>query len=122
MLADFVTSSVTTHPNDGTVELKGMLDDIAAKPVLSGGRDSAADRQFQRVGLQAAEGKRAVDAGQFTHPTLTKNLPLGIHADNVQVTGTGVVSPLLEPERHHPGRPKQRPLLRQRVTVQPTVS
>ena len=37
VLGPFVTNSVTTHPSDGTVELKGMLNDIMAKPVVSGG-------------------------------------------------------------------------------------
>ena len=42
---------------------------------------------------------------------LTKNYPLGIHADSVQVTDSGVVSQVLDPERDDPDG-QRRPLLR----------
>ena len=65
ILGPFVTNSVTTHPSDGTIELKGMLDDITAKPVVSGNGLAAADRQLQRARLHAAQRDRAVDAGRL---------------------------------------------------------
>ena len=40
---------------------------------------------------------------------LTKNFPLGIHADSVQVTSYRCAEPLLDPERHHPLRWHQDP-------------
>ncbi len=36
ILGAFVTSSVVTHPADGTVELKGLLNNITAKPIVAG--------------------------------------------------------------------------------------
>ena len=91
MLGPFVTSSVTTHPADGTVELKGTLDDITAKPVVSG---SGIDLQIQSFNALAFTlPKESVQSALDTFTAnLTKNYPLGIHADSVQVTPAGVVS------------------------------
>jgi hypothetical protein len=90
LVGSFVTG-VTTHPNDGTIELQGALGSIVAKPqVVDNG-----------IGLQVV----SLTGLGFTLPretvqpaldafasTLTKNYPLGIHADSVQVTDSGVVS------------------------------
>jgi LmeA-like phospholipid-binding len=91
MLGPFVTSSVTTHPADGTVELKGTLDDITAKPVVSGTGIDLQIQSFNALGftLPKESVQTALDA--FTS-NLTKNYPLGIHADSVQVTDSGVIS------------------------------
>ena len=34
VLGEFVTSKVTTHPSDGTIELKGLLDGATLKPQI----------------------------------------------------------------------------------------
>ena len=51
LLGPFVTNSVTTHPSDGTIELKGMLDDITAKPVVSGNGLQLQMVSFNALGL-----------------------------------------------------------------------
>ena len=91
MLGPFVTSSVTTHPADGTVELKGTLDDITAKPVVSGTGIDLQIQSFNALGFTLPKESVQSALDTFT-ANLTKNYPLGIHADSVQVTPTGVVS------------------------------
>jgi len=91
VLGPFVTNSVTTHPSDGTVELKGMLDNITAKPVVSGNGLQLQITSFNALGFTMPKESVQSTLDDFTS-NLTKNFPLGIHADNVQVTDTGVVS------------------------------
>jgi hypothetical protein len=91
ILGAFVTSSVTTHPADGTIELKGMLDDIIAKPVVSGNGIELQIVNFNTLGFSMPRESVQSTLNEFT-AKLTKNYPLGIHADTVQVTSTGVVS------------------------------
>jgi hypothetical protein len=91
VLGPFVTNSVTTHPADGTVELKGMLDDITAKPVVSGNGLQLQIVSFNALGFTMPKESVQSTLDKFTSDQ-TKNFPMGIHADNVQVTDTGVVS------------------------------
>jgi LmeA-like phospholipid-binding len=91
VLGPFVTNSVTTHPNDGTVELKGMLDNITAKPVVSGNGLQLQIVSFNALGFTMPKESVQSTLDNFTSDQ-TKNFPLGIHADSVQVTSTGVVS------------------------------
>jgi hypothetical protein len=91
VLGPFVTNSVTTHPKDGTVELKGMLDNITAKPVVSGNGLQLQIVTFNALGFTLPRESVQSTLDDFTS-NLTKNYPLGIHADSVQVTDTGVVS------------------------------
>ena len=92
VLGPFVTNSVITHPADGTIELKGMLDDITTKPVVSGNGIAAADRQsFNALGFTMPRESVQSTLDAYT-ANLTGNYPLGIHADSVQVTSTGVTS------------------------------
>jgi LmeA-like phospholipid-binding len=91
VLGPFVTNSVTTHPSDGTVELKGMLDNITAKPVISGNGLQLQITSFNALGFTMPRESVQSTLDDFTS-NLTKNYPLGIHTDNVQVTDTGVVS------------------------------
>jgi uncharacterized membrane protein len=91
VLGPFVTNSVTTHPNDGTVELKGMLDNITAKPVVSGNGLSLQIVSFNALGFTMPKESVQSTLDKFTADQ-TKNFPMGIHADSVQVTDTGVVS------------------------------
>jgi hypothetical protein len=91
VLGPFVTSSVTTHPADGTIELKGMLDDITAKPVVSGTGLQLQIASFNALGFMMPKESVQATLDDFTS-NLTKNYPLGIHADSVQVTDSGVTS------------------------------
>lgn len=91
VLGPFVTNSVTTHPADGTIEMKGMLDDITAKPVVSGTGLELQIVSFNALGFTMPKESVQSTLDDFTS-NLTKNYPLGIHADSVQVTDTGVTS------------------------------
>jgi LmeA-like phospholipid-binding len=91
LLGPFVTNSVTTHPSDGTIELKGMLDDITAKPVVSGTGLQLQIVSFNALGVTLPKEAVQSTLDEFTS-NLTKNYPLGIHADSVEVTSTGVTS------------------------------
>ncbi|OBI96104.1 hypothetical protein A5660_09515 [Mycobacterium alsense] len=91
VLGPFVTNSVTTHPADGTIELKGMLDNITAKPVVSGKGLELQIVSFNALGFTMPKESVQSTLNDFTS-NLTKNYPLGIHADSVQVTDSGVTS------------------------------
>ncbi|MGB8387067.1 DUF2993 domain-containing protein [Mycobacterium sp.] len=91
VLGPFVTNSVTTHPTDGTIELKGMLDDLTTKPVVSGNGLELQILTFNALGFTMPKESVQSTLDDFTS-NLTKNYPLGIHADSVQVTSDGVVS------------------------------
>jgi hypothetical protein len=91
VLGEFVTSSVTTHPSDGTIELKGMLNDIVAKPVVSGNGIELQIVSFNTLGFSLPKESVQSTLNDYIG-NLTKNYPLGIHADSVQVTSTGVVT------------------------------
>ena len=91
VLGPFVTNTVTTDPKDGTIELKGMLNEIKAKPVISGNGLSLQIIDFNTLGFTMPKETVQSTLDDFT-ANLTKNYPLGIHADSVQVTSTGVQS------------------------------
>jgi hypothetical protein len=91
VLGPFVTNTVTTDPTDGTVELKGLLNDLKAKPVVSGNGLQLQIINFNTLGFTLPKESVQSTLDDFTS-NLTKNFPLGIHADSVQVTATGVES------------------------------
>lgn len=85
---------VKTNPSDGTVGLHGTFGDLVAKPQVTNNKLT-----LQVVSLSVLD-----ILGGFTLPResvqpaldtvtdkLAAELPLGIHADSVQVTDTGVV-------------------------------
>jgi hypothetical protein len=90
IVGSFVTG-VTTNAANGTVELQGALGSIIAKPEVVDNGVSLQVQQLTGLGftLPRETVQPALDAfsGQ-----LTKNYPLGVHADSIQVTDTGVVS------------------------------
>lgn len=90
LVGAFVTG-VKTNPSDGTIELQGALGTIKAKPAVADNGISLQVTELTGLGftLPKETVQPALDA--FTS-TLTKNYPLGIHADSVQVTDSGVVS------------------------------
>jgi hypothetical protein len=90
LVGAFLTG-VTTDPSAGTIELQGALGKITAKPEVVDNGISLQVTELSGLGfsLPRETVQPALDA--FTS-SLTKNYPLGIHADNVQVTDSGVVS------------------------------
>jgi LmeA-like phospholipid-binding len=90
LVGAFVTG-VTTNPSDGTIELEGALGSIKAKPAVVDNGIGLQVTELTGLGftLPRETVQPALDA--FT-AQLTKNYPLGVHADSVQVTDSGVVS------------------------------
>jgi hypothetical protein len=68
-----------------------MLNDIKAKPVVSGNGLQLQIIDFNTLGFTLPKETVQSTLDEFTS-NLTKNFPLGIHADSVQVTSTGVQS------------------------------
>ncbi|WP_083746006.1 LmeA family phospholipid-binding protein [Mycobacterium numidiamassiliense] len=91
LLGPAVISTVITHPADGTIELKGPLDNITVKPVVSGTGLQLQIQSFNPLGITVPKETIQPYLDALTS-SLTKNFPLGIHADSVQVTSTGVTS------------------------------
>jgi hypothetical protein len=84
-------TGVKTDPSAGTIELDGALGSITAKPAVV---DNGIELQVTKLtGLGFTLPREAVQPAldAFTKQ-LTKNYPLGIHADSVAVTDSGVVS------------------------------
>lgn len=108
-LSKFVSNTVVTHPNDGTIELKGKADNIVAKPVVSDGGIKLDIQSFNVVFL----GDMPKDSAQkkldkYTSDA-TKNLPLGIHADKVDVTSDSVVAHFISQNATIPNNKAQDP-------------
>ena len=90
LVGSFVTG-VTTKPSDGTIELQGPLGSIVAKPAIANNGIGLQVVSLTGLGftLPRETVQPALDAFAAT---LTQNYPLGIHADSVRVTDSGVVS------------------------------
>ncbi|WP_238159040.1 DUF2993 domain-containing protein [Mycobacterium sp. MFM001] len=89
VLGSFVASKVTTNAGDGTIQLKGLLDSATLKPQIVNNGLS-----LKVVDLSALGSKMSTDKVQKNLDDLTskatQNYPLGIHADSVKVTDSGV--------------------------------
>lgn len=89
VLGAFVTSGVTTDPGDGTIELKGLLNSAKLKPQIVNNGLS-----LQVVSVSALGSKISSDTAQKYIDDLmakaTRNYPLGLHADSIKVTDSGV--------------------------------
>jgi LmeA-like phospholipid-binding len=89
VLGKFVAGEVTTNASDGTVSLKGLLDSATVKPQIVNNGLS-----LQVVNLSAMGSQMSTDTVQKNLDDLTskatQNYPLGIHADSVKVTDSGV--------------------------------
>jgi hypothetical protein len=90
LVGAFVTG-VKTDPSAGTIELEGALGSIKAKPAVADNGISLQVTELTGLGftLPREAVQPALDAFSAQ---LTKNYPLGIHADSVEVTDSGVVS------------------------------
>ena len=83
-------SGVKTNPSDGTIQLQGTLGSITAKPQVGNNGIGLQVVNLNGLGftLPSESVQPALDA--FANE-LTNSYPLGIHADSVQVTDSGVV-------------------------------
>ena len=90
IVGSFVTG-VKTNPSDGTIELVGALGSIVAKPEVVDGGLSLQVQELTGLGFTLPRETVQPALEAFTSQ-LTKNYPMGIHADSVEVTDTGVVS------------------------------
>ena len=84
-------SGVKTSPSDGTIELQSAMGAITTKPAVSNGGLTLQVTNLTGLGftLPKETVQPALDAFMST---LTKNLPMGIHADSVSVTDDGVTA------------------------------
>ena len=91
VVGGFVTG-VKTHPSDGTIELEAALgSSITTKPTVQDG--GLALQVVNLSGLGFTLPRETVQPALDVFSTqLTKNYPLGIHADDVTVTDTGVTA------------------------------
>ena len=105
LVGSFV-NGVNTNPSDGTIELQGGAGwHIVAKPTVARPRHRARSSEQKLTGLGFALPREAVQPALDLFSTQsTKGYPLGIHADSVEVTDTGVIAKFLHPKRHHSGR------------------
>ncbi|UMB68916.1 LmeA family phospholipid-binding protein [Mycobacterium paraterrae] len=89
VLGAFVTSGVTTNTADGTINLKGMLNSATLKPQIVNNGLS-----LQVVSVSAFGKTISTDTAQKYIDDLmakaTRNYPLGLHADSIKVTDSGV--------------------------------
>jgi hypothetical protein len=90
LVGAFVTG-VTTNPSDGTIELEGALGSIIAKPQVSNGGLGLQVTELTGLGFTLPR-ESVQPALDLFSKQLTDNYPMGIQADSVQVTDTGVVS------------------------------
>lgn len=90
ILGNFISSDVTTNPGDGTVQMKGTLETITIKPQVADGGLTLQVVNFKGIGFTLPKESIQTTIDAFTS-RLTKQFPLGIHADTVQVTDSGVV-------------------------------
>jgi LmeA-like phospholipid-binding len=90
LVGAFVTG-VSTDPSAGTIELQGALGSIVAKPQVSNGGLGLQVTELTGLGFTLPR-ESVQPALDLFSKQLTDDYPMGIHADNVQVTETGVVS------------------------------
>ena len=89
VLGKFVTGDVTTNPGDGTVELKGLLDSATVKPQIVNNGLSLKVVSLTALGAQMSTDTVQKNLDDLTSKA-TQNYPLGIHADSVKVTDSGI--------------------------------
>jgi hypothetical protein len=89
-----LVSDVSTNASDGTVELRGAfgLGSVAVKPEVVNGGLSLQVQSVTGLGSFRLPKETIQPALDEFASMLTKNYPLGVHADSVQVTDSGVVA------------------------------
>jgi hypothetical protein len=86
-----LVSGVTTSPSDGTLEVQGPLGAVTIKPQAVNGELKLSVLNVTGLGMTLPRESAQPALDVFTDQ-LTKNLPMGIHADNVAVTDSGVTA------------------------------
>jgi hypothetical protein len=88
-----LVDSVSTNPSAGTIELSGALGlgSVTVKPQVAGSGLSLQVVNVTAMGATLPRETAQAALDTFT-ANLTKQYPLGIHADSVQVTNDGVVA------------------------------
>lgn len=86
-----LVTGVSTSPSEGTIELQGGIGNITAKPEVSNGSLNLQVVNLSGLGFMLPRETVQPAFDVFT-TALTKNLPMGIHADSVAVTDTGVTA------------------------------
>lgn len=90
LIGSFV-NGVTTNPSDGTIELQGMLGSIVTEPQVVDG--AIALKVVSLTGLGFTLPREAVQpALDAFSAQLTKDYPLNVRADSIEVTDTGIIS------------------------------
>jgi len=110
LVGAFVTG-VTTNPSAGTIELQGALGSIVAKPEVVDNGISLQVTELTGLGFTLPRRPCSLRWNAFTLDADQETTRLGIHADTVQVTDSGVVSQFSTQNASIP-KGKRRPLLR----------
>ena len=82
---------VKTNPSDGTVALNGTFGDIVAKPQVTNNKLTLQVVSMSGLGFILPKESVQPTLDSFSDK-MAGELPLGIHADSVQVTDTAVVA------------------------------
>jgi DUF2993 family protein len=90
ILGSLVTD-VKTNPSDGTIELEAALGSITAKPTVQDGGIALQMVNLSGLGFTLPREMVQPALDSFS-ATLTKGYPLGIKADDVKVSDTGVAA------------------------------
>ncbi|WP_343600817.1 DUF2993 domain-containing protein [Mycobacterium sp.] len=89
VLGGFVTGQVTADPTDGTLRLAGLLDSATVKPEIVNNGLSLRVVELTALGSKMSTDTVQKNLDDFTAKA-THDYPLGIHADTVKVTDSGV--------------------------------
>jgi hypothetical protein len=84
-----LVSGVTPDASAGTLELQGPLGTVTIKPTVANGGLALEVLKVTGLGFNLPRETVQPALDTFTDQ-LTKNLPMGIHADSVEVTDSGV--------------------------------
>ena len=84
-------NEVTTDPSSGTLELQSALGTVTVKPQVADGGLALEVVNVSGLGFTLPRESVQPALDVFT-TALTRNLPMGIHADTVGVTDTGVTA------------------------------
>lgn len=88
-LVGSLISGVTTNPSDGTVELEAALGNIVTKPEVQNGALKLEVTELTGLGFTLPRETIQPALDSLTSQ-LTRELPMNIKADSVEVTDTGV--------------------------------
>jgi hypothetical protein len=86
-----LVSDVSTDPSSGTIQLQAPLTKIVAKPTVVDGGVSLKVLQLSGLGVMLPHESIQPALDVFA-AQLTKDYPMNIHVDSVQVTDTGVIA------------------------------